>query len=116
MKSFTGKTLRWEWRGGIVELTLDHQPANEIGTAMLSELEKFVATFDVLAPETSVCIIASASKSVFSAGGDLRELYATSAAVPAKERAAGLRAFLEPVPAGLKTIDAPPFVPIAPCP
>src|SRR5260370_38335066 len=98
MKSFTGKTLRWECRERIVELTLDHQPANEIGTAMLTELEKFVATFAVLAPETSVCIVASARKSVFSAGGDLRELYATAAAVPAKKRAAGLRAFLERVP------------------
>jgi len=66
----------------VIELTLDHAPANEIGTAMLAELEKFVAAFDVLAPETSVCIIASARKSVFSAGGDLRELYATAAAVP----------------------------------
>src|SRR6266704_650887 len=89
MKSFKGKTLRWEWSEGVIELTLDHAPANEIGTAMLAELEKFVAAFDALAPETSVCIIASALKSVFSAGGDLRELYATAAAVPAKERNAG---------------------------
>ena len=43
MKSFTGKTLRWEWRDGVIELTLDREPANEIGTAMLAELEKFVA-------------------------------------------------------------------------
>src|SRR6266851_4262708 len=97
MKSFTGKSLRWEWREGVVELTLDHEPANEIGTAMLAELEKFVAAFDVLVPESSVCIFASARKSVFSAGGDLRELYATAAAVPAKERSAGVRAFLERV-------------------
>src|SRR5260370_36534614 len=95
MKSFTGKTLRWEWREGAIELTLDHEPGNEIGTAMLAELEKFVAAFGVLVPETSACIIASARKSVFSAGGDLRELYATAAAVPAKERPAGVRAFLE---------------------
>src|SRR5436853_1997959 len=110
MKTFTGKTLRWEWRKGVIELTLDHEPANEIGTAMLAELEKFVAAFDVLSPGTSVCIIASARKSVFSAGGDLRELYATAAAVPAKERAAGVRAFLERVHAVLNAIDAAPFV------
>src|SRR6266571_605177 len=67
MKSFKGKTLRWEWSEGVIELTLDHAPANEIGTAMLAELEKFVAAFDAMAPETSVCIIASARKSVFSA-------------------------------------------------
>jgi len=72
MKSFTGKTLRWEWRDGGLELTLDHEPANEIGTAMLEELEIFASSFEALALETSSCIIASARKSVFSAGGDLR--------------------------------------------
>src|SRR6266478_3925208 len=113
MKTFTGKTLRWEWREGVVELTLDHQPANEIGTAMLAELEKFVAAFGVLVPETSACIIASARKSVFSAGGDLRELYATAAAVPAKERPTGVRQFLERIHAVLNVIDAAPFVTIA---
>ena len=48
MKSFTGKALRWEWREGVIELTLDHEPANEIGTAMLAELEQFVAAFPAL--------------------------------------------------------------------
>ena len=48
MKTFIGKTLRWEWREGVVELTLDHAPANEIGTAMLADLEKFVASFELL--------------------------------------------------------------------
>src|SRR5712671_7208480 len=113
MKTFTGKTLRWEWREGVVELTLDHKPANEIGTAMLAELERFVAEFEVLAPETTVCIIASARKSVFSAGGDLRELYATAAAVPETNRPAGVRAFLERIHAVLNVIDAAPFVTIA---
>src|SRR5438105_15079003 len=113
MKTFTGKTLRWEWREGVIELTLDHAPGNEIGTAMLADLEKFVASFESLAPETSVCIIASARESVFSAGGDLRELYATAAAVPAKDRSAGVRAFLERIHAALSAIDAAPFVTIA---
>src|SRR6202140_5758782 len=113
MKNFTGKTLRWDWREGIVELTLDHAPANEIGTAMLAELETFVAAFESLSPETSVCIITSGRKSVFSAGGDLRELYATAAAVSAKDRPAGVRAFLERIHAVLNVIDAAPFVTIA---
>jgi enoyl-CoA hydratase len=113
MKAFTGKTLRWEWREGVIEVTLDHAPANEIGTAMLAELEKFVAALGALAPETAVCVIASARKSVFSAGGDLRELYATAAAVPEKERAAGVRAFLERIHAVLNAIDAAPLITIA---
>ena len=113
MRNFTGRTLRWEWREGVVELTLDHAPANEIGTAMLAELEKFVASFESLAPETSVCIFVSAKKSVFSAGGDLRELYETAAAVPAKGRPAGVRAFLERIHAVMNAIDAAPLVTIA---
>ena len=113
MKNFNGKALRWEWREGIIELTLDHDPANEIGTAMVAELEKFVSSFGTLAPETSVCIIASAKKSVFSAGGDLRELYQRAAAVPEGERGAGVREFLERIHAVLNAIDAAPFVTIA---
>ena len=59
----------------VLELTLDREPANEIGTAMLAELEKFAAAIPALAPETSACIITSARKRGFSAGADLRELY-----------------------------------------
>jgi enoyl-CoA hydratase/carnithine racemase len=113
MKTFSGKTLRWELREGIIELTLDHAPANEVGTAMVTELEKFVASFGALAPETSVCIIASAKKAVFSAGGDLRELYQRAAAVPESKRGAGVREFLERIHAVLNAVDAAPFVTIA---
>jgi enoyl-CoA hydratase/carnithine racemase len=113
MKTFAGKTLRWEWREGVIELTLDHEPANEIGTAMLGELEKFVAAFGVLAPETSACIISSARKSVFSAGADLRELYRGAASLSAKERLDQARKFLERIHGVLNVIDAAPFVTIA---
>jgi enoyl-CoA hydratase len=113
MKSFTGKTLRWNWNDGVLELTLDREPANEIGTAMLAELEKFVGALDALAPETSVCIISSARKHGFSAGADLRELYEGAARLDGAERLAGVRQFLERIHAVLNAIDATPFVTIA---
>jgi len=113
MKSFTGKTLRWEWRDAIVELTLDHAPANEIGTLMLAELEKFVAAFGALAPETAVCIISSARKEGFSAGADLRELYHAAAPLLKEQGVAGVRDFLERIHAVLNAIDAAPFATIA---
>src|ERR1700704_6044268 len=113
MKSFAGKTLRWNWNDGVVELTLDREPANEIGTAMLDDLEKFVAAIDALAPETSVCIICSARKHGFSAGADLRELYDGAAPLQGAERLAGVRQFLERIHAVLNAIDAAPFVTIA---
>jgi enoyl-CoA hydratase/carnithine racemase len=113
MKSFTGNALRWEWRDGVIELTLDRKPANEIGTAMLADLEKFVAAFATLAPETSACIISSARKPGFSAGADLRELYETALALPERERLSGVRVFLERIHAVLNAIDAAPFVTVA---
>jgi len=50
--------------------------------------------------------VASARKAVFSAGGDLRELYATAAAVPRKTAPRGVRVFLERIHAVLNAIDA----------
>src|ERR1700731_976876 len=104
MKSFAGKTLRWSWNDGVVELTLDREPANEIGTAMLADLEKFVAALDVLAPEASVCIISSARKHGFSAGADLRETYEMIAFLSGAERLAGARQFLERIHAVFNAI------------
>jgi enoyl-CoA hydratase len=113
MKRFTGKTLRWEWHDAILELTLDREPANEIGTAMLEELERFVGALPALAPETSACILSSACKPGFSAGADLRELYQGARALPERERLALVREFLERIHAVLNAIDAAPFVTIA---
>ena len=113
MKSFNGAALRWEWRDGIIELTLDREPANEIGSLMLGELEQFVTAAKSLASETSVCIIHSARKNGFSAGGDLRELYHSAAAVPEHDRVPSLRKFLERIHVVLNFLDAAPFISIA---
>jgi len=113
MKVFHGKALRWEWRDGIVELTLDHPPANEIGTTMLGELERFVQAMESLMPETAACILSSAQKHGFSAGADLRELYRGAEPLSEKQRVAELRLFLERIHAVLNALDAAPFVTIA---
>ena len=113
MKAFTGSALRWEWRDSVLELTLDREPMNEIGTAMLAELEKFIAALDSLSNETSACIISSARKHGFSAGADLRELYCAAAPLPEKERLAGMRAFLGRIHRVMNAIDATSVVTIA---
>jgi len=113
MKRFSGKALRWEWRDGVVELTLDRAPANEIGTAMLADLEQFAAAIKSLEADTSTCIISSAQKRGFSAGADLRELYHGAIALPEKERNAGVRDFVERSHAVANAIDAAHFVTIA---
>jgi len=113
MKRFAGKTLGWEWHDRVIELTLDHEPANEIGTAMLADLEKFVTAFPALEPETAACIICSNRRHGFSAGADLRELYRAAEQLRPTQRLAGLRQFLERIHAVLNAIDVAPFVTIA---
>jgi enoyl-CoA hydratase/carnithine racemase len=113
VKSFIGKALRWEWRDGVVELVLDREPANEIGLAMLGELEQFEAALDALAPGTSACIIHSERKQGFSAGADLRELYQGAAQLSERERLSGVRAFLQRIHAAFNAIDSAPFTTIA---
>lgn len=113
MKSFSGRALRWEWRDGVVELTLDREPANEIGTPMLKELEEFVRGMKPLVPNTAAVIISSAQRRGFSAGADLRELYHGAVNLPEPERIAGVRQFLERIHAVLNWMDAAPFVSIA---
>src|SRR5437868_5870846 len=113
MKKFSGKALRWEWRDGVVELTLDRAPANEIGLETLAELEQFAAAIPALATDTATCVITSSRKQGFSAGADLRELYRGAESVAEKERLAGVRSFLERIHAALNAIDAAPFVTVA---
>lgn len=113
MRSFTGKTLRWEWNAGMLELALDRAPANEIGSETLGELEKFSAACVSLAPETAACIVYSARKNGFCAGADLRELYEKASALPPPQSIAGVREFLGRIHAVLNALDAAPFVTIA---
>jgi enoyl-CoA hydratase len=112
-KEFRGAALRWEWHDGVVELTLDSAPLNEIGTVMLADLEKFVAALDGLAPIASACVIASARPGGFCVGANLKELYQNALPLSPKKRAAGMRAFLKRIHAVMNALDAAPFVTIA---
>ena len=113
MKPFKGNTLSWNVTDGVIELALHRSPANEIGPAMLAELQHFVATLESTSGEASVLIIYSQLKSGFSAGGDLRELYAYTQTVNPAERAAGIRPSLELSHRVFNAIDAAPLVTIA---
>lgn len=113
MKGFSGKTLRWEWRDGVIELTLDHEPLNEIGISLLADLEKFASAIPGLAPVTSACVLTSARPSGFCAGADLKELYQRALPLSRKKRIAGVRAFIQRIHRVANTIDSAPFVTIA---
>jgi enoyl-CoA hydratase len=113
MKEFRGKALRWEWRDGVVELTLDHSPLNEIGSVMLADLEEFAAAVKKLSAVTSACILTSGRQGGFCAGADLKELYRGALPLTRTKRIAGVRAFLERIHRVLNILDSAPFVTFA---
>jgi enoyl-CoA hydratase len=111
---FKGKTLSWQIAGGAIELTLHREPANEIGTDMLAELERFAALLeDEASHRASAVILHSSLQAGFSAGADLRELYARAQGLDAQARVAGMREFLERIHRVMNTLDAAPQVTIA---
>jgi len=113
VKEFHGRALRWELRDGVVEVTLDHAPLNEIGTVMLADLERFADAIPGLAPVTSACIFTSARPGGFSAGADLKELYEGTQKLAPKKRRVGVRSFLQRIHTVFNTIDAAPFITFA---
>jgi enoyl-CoA hydratase/carnithine racemase len=112
MTSFEGKALSWQCKDGIIELALHREPLNELGSESLSELERFVELL-ATAREQAALIVYSTLKGGFSAGADLRELYARSQQVSGEERIAGVRNFLERIHAVMNRIDSAPLTTIA---
>jgi enoyl-CoA hydratase len=113
MKPFRGKALSWELKDGVVELILDRAPCNEIGTLPLSELEQFVAALKSAEREAHALIVSSARKEGFCAGADLRELYREIQDLAAKQRARGVRDFIERIHRVMNAIDEAPLTTIA---
>jgi len=113
MKPHQGKTLSWEIKDGALELALHHPPANEIGSAMLAELEMFIRALAVAESRCGAVIIHSRQPSGFSAGADLRELYTKALPLTPARRTTGVREFLERIHAVLNALDASPLTTIA---
>jgi len=108
-----GRALSWAVREGVAELSLHCEPANEIGSEMLVELEKFADALPEIEAHAHAVIIHSQLKSGFSAGADLRELYTRAEQMDPASRVEGVRAFLERIHGVLATLDAAPLVTIA---
>jgi enoyl-CoA hydratase/carnithine racemase len=113
MDEYKGKTLSWQLADGVVELALDRPPANEIGIAMLEDLERFVSSLSALETKSSALILYSKQKAGFSAGADLRELYEQARKLEASSAAKGVQEFLERIHAVLNRLDASPLTTIA---
>jgi enoyl-CoA hydratase/carnithine racemase len=113
MDDYKGKTLSWRLSDGVVELALDRPPANEIGLAMLEDLEAFASSLPTLELNASALILYSRQKAGFSAGADLRELFEQAQKLDASSAAIGVRAFLERIHAVLNRLDTSPLTTIA---
>jgi enoyl-CoA hydratase/carnithine racemase len=113
MKSFQGQTLSWGAKDGVIELELHRDPANEIGSLTLEELEKFAAALDGLVRHNHALILHSSLKSGFSAGADLRELYERTQKMEKGAAARGVRDFLERIHRVMNKIDEAPITTIA---
>jgi len=113
MDDYKGKTLSWRLSDGVVELALDRPPANEIGLAMLEDLERFASSLPALESKASALILHSKQKAGFSAGADLRELYEQAKKMEASSAAKGVRSFLERIHAVLNRLDISPLTTIA---
>src|SRR3990170_2558224 len=113
MTPHQGKTLSWEMKDGALELALHHPPCNEIGTAMLAELEMFVRAMESAGSSAGAVIVHSRQAAGFSAGADLRELYTNALPLSAVARTAGVRKFLEKIHGVLNALDASPLTTIA---
>ncbi|HEX3375470.1 MAG TPA: enoyl-CoA hydratase/isomerase family protein [Candidatus Acidoferrales bacterium] len=113
MDEYKAKTLSWRLENGVVELTLNRPPANEIGLAMLDDLEHFATALPALESKASALILHSEQKAGFSAGADLRELYEEAQKMDASSAAKSVRAFLERIHAVLNRIDTSSLTTIA---
>jgi enoyl-CoA hydratase/carnithine racemase len=113
MTHHQGTTLSWAVKDSALEIELHHPPGNEIGSAMLAELEMFIRALAVAESRCSAVIVHSRQPAGFSAGADLRELYAKAAPLTPAQRSAGVREFLERVHTVLNALDASPLTTIA---
>ncbi len=113
MNEFHGDTLSWSLDVGIVEVRLHGEPANEIGTAMLAELERLADALPALERGAHALLVHGGDGAGFSAGADLRELWRGMQEHPPESRVAGVRDFLERIHRVLNAIDASSLTTIA---
>ena len=91
--------------GDVYELTLDQAPCNEIGLPLLELLERFAS--EVAASDAKAVLIHSARPLGFSAGADLRDLFARMQATT-DAFAVEAHQFIERIHAVLMQLDALP--------
>lgn len=92
--------------GDILELALGFTPCNEIGSALAAELERVLTEVRADMPKT--LLVHSTVPGGFSAGANLRELYAEVLKRPKKEAMQELGLFLDRIHRVMNSIDTLP--------
>jgi enoyl-CoA hydratase len=113
MTSFQGRTLSWDLKNGVIEVSLHREPLNEISSVTVEELERFVSVLASLTQEAHALIIFSTLKAGFCAGADLRELYGWIQQFGQDEVVKHAREYLERIHAVMNAIDSSPLTTIA---
>lgn len=102
--------IEWALTEGVYELRLGQPPCNEIGTAMLAALERFLDQVDT--ESAHALVIRSTVRGGFSAGADLRELYQGLKDRPEREHEPLLREFLDRIHSVMNRLDMLPLTTI----
>jgi len=102
--------IEWALTEGVYELRLGQPPCNEIGTAMLAALERFLDQVDT--ESAHALVIRSTVRGGFSAGADLRELYQGLRDRPEREHEPLLREFLDRIHSVMNRLDMLPLTTI----
>ncbi len=116
-----GPCLVARFTGSTLEVELRREPANEIGTAMLGELEALALLCRrgvIDGKPIRAMVTRSSVRRGFSAGADLRELHRANQAALGSgatdaERTASVRAFLDRIHTVMDAIDEAPFPTVA---
>lgn len=117
-RTFSGLSLSYCHNGNLLELHLHRSPCNEIGEAMLEELEHFANYLRTGAGGARAIIITSDLDTGFSAGADLRGLHQ---AIQDRQRQGTarwlqlreLRRFLDRIHHVFNTLDSVPLVTVS---
>lgn len=95
---------------GVCELVLNSPPCNELGTELLSALERFVEELNL--DETRVLIVRSEQSAGFSAGAALKELHEGISGRESHEWMPELREFIDRIHALMDRLDTLPITTI----
>lgn len=98
--------IDWTYSEGVYELTLATPPCNEIGTAMLADLRRFLDQID---RDAHTLILRSGLRQGFCAGADLRELYRGLSDAPKDQHGPQIRQFIDAIHGVMDDLDMLPL-------